>query len=225
VGFRLAPATSRIVVDGGGEVMSKMLVVALAAALQLSSSFHPARITSGSYGEVPYGARAAGVVVLEADVDEQGTVRKVTTVKDVEPFGPALASAVEGWRFEPARMDGRAVAHPVLVAGLYRPAMVMFPAPPPPPAPPSGSPTSIPYPTEIGVPPYPADRIGGAAVLVSVSIDDQGAVTDAQVVGESTGFDSAALDAARRWVFRPAQYDGRDVASNAYLVFVFREPA
>lgn len=205
--------------------MSKMLILVGAMALQMSSAFQPARVASSPFGDMPYGSRAAGVVVLDVDVDERGTVRGMTTVKDLEPFGLVLRNAVQSWRFEPARADGRAVEHPVLVAGLFRPAAVMFPAPPPPPPPPANAPESIPYPTEIGIPAYPPNRIGTAAVLVGVEIDDRGTVTNAQIVGDTTGFDDTSLDAAQRWVFRPAQYNRRDVPSRAYLLFVFRQPA
>jgi TonB family protein len=205
--------------------MTKVAIVVLAAALQLSSSFQPARVVSGPFGGFPYAARAAGVVVLDVDVDATGMVRGIKTLKDVDPFGEVLRSSVSSWRFEPARADGSAVEHPILVAGLFRPAAVMFAAPPPPPPPPAGAPRSIPFPIEIGIPAYPANRVGVAAVLLEVEVDDRGTVTSARIKGEPTGFDDASLEAARRWVFRSAMYKNRPVASRAYLLFVFRQPA
>lgn len=205
--------------------MLKLTTVLLAAALQLPAQFQPARVISSPFGEFPYGSLAAGLVVLDVDVGAQGRVRGVNLVKDVDPFGQVLRSAVSSWAFEPAREGGTAVEHPILVAGLIRPAAVMFAAPPAPPPPPPGAPRSIPYPTEIGIPPYPPNRIGAAAVLVAVEIDDRGTVTAAAIVGGSTGFDDASLDAARRWKFRPAVHLNRDVPSRAYLLFVFRQPA
>ncbi len=44
------------------------------------------------------------------------------------------------------------------------------------------------------------------------------------VVRSRSGFDIAAVNAARRWRFRPATRDGQPVRSVAYLVFGFREP-
>ena len=73
--------------------MSKMLVVVLAAALQLSSTFRPARITSGSYGEVPYGARAAGVVVLEAGEDAEAFIAAVRERYEKAPVGALLGAS------------------------------------------------------------------------------------------------------------------------------------
>ena len=205
--------------------MTRLLILVLAAALQMPGAFRPARVTSSPFGGFPWGSRAAGIVVLDVDVDARGMVRGINTVRDLAPFGDVLRSAVSSWSFEPARQGGQAVEHPILVAGLFRPAMVMFPAPPPPPPPPADAPTSIPFPTEIGIPPYPPNRIGSAAVLVEVNIDDRGTVTSAKIKGETTGFDDASLDAARRWVFRPAEYNNRDIESRAYLLFVYRQPA
>ena len=204
--------------------MTRLLILVLAAALQMGA-LRPARVTSSPFGGFPWGSRAAGIVVLEVDVDARGTVRGINTVKDLAPFGDVLRTAVSSWSFEPARDGGQAVDYPILVTGLFRPAMVMFPAPPPPPPPPADAPTSIPFPLEIGIPPYPPNRIGTAAVLVEVDIDDSGMVTSAKVKGETTGFDDASLDAAHRWVFRPAQYKNRDIGSRAYILFIYRQPA
>jgi TonB family protein len=204
--------------------MARLLILVLAAALQMGA-FRPARVTSSPFGGFPWGSRAAGIVVLEVDVDARGTVRGINTVKDLAPFGDVLRTAVSSWSFEPARDGGQAVDHPILVTGLFRPAMVMFPAPPPPPPPPADAPTSIPFPLEIGIPPYPPNRIGTAAVLVEIDIDDSGTVTSAKIKGETTGFDDASLDAARRWVFRPAQYKNRDIGSRGYILFIYRQPA
>jgi TonB family protein len=204
--------------------MVRSLILVLAAVLQLSSQFQPARVVSSPFGGVPYGSRAAGVIVLDVDVDQGGTVRGINTLKDLEPFGDVIRSSVSSWRFEPARERGQAVEHPILVAVLVRPAMVMFPAPPPPPGPPPGLTHSIPIPTSFGIPAYPPNRIGVAAVLVEVEIDFQGTVTSARIKGETSGFDDTSLDAARRWTFRPARHKNLDVPSCGYLLFIFRQP-
>jgi TonB family protein len=193
--------------------------------LQAGAGFEAPSVRSASLGSLPYGARAAGLVVLAVDVDAHGAVSEVTTIKDLEPFGPVFRRSVSSWTFEPARKDGVAVAQPVLVVGAFRPAMLMFPAPPPPPPPPSEAPHSVPYPTAIGIPPYPPNRIGAAAVLVETQIDAEGAVTSARVIGKTSAFDDASKEAAKRWQFRPARHDGRAVASRAYLLFVYRQPS
>jgi TonB family protein len=204
--------------------MHPVVPALLIAALQAGPGFEPPRVTSAGLDSLPYGANAAGLVVLAVSVDEQGAVRDVRTVKDLEPFGPIFRKSVSSWRFEPARQDGAAVAQPVLVVGAFRPAMVMFPAPAAPPPPPSDAPHAVPYPTSIGIPPYPPNVTGAASVLVETEIGDDGGVTSARVVGQASVFDDASVEAARRWAFRPARHDGRAVKSRAYLLFVYRQP-
>jgi hypothetical protein len=142
----------------------------------------------------------------------------------VEPFSEGLARDVRGWRFEPAREDGRAVAVRVLVAALVRPAALLFPAPGAPPPPPAAAPEGIPYPESVAVPPYPPNAIGDAAAIVEVEVMADGAAGSARIVGEPGAFDDPALEAARGWRFRPARHAGDAVAARSYLVFVFRAP-
>jgi hypothetical protein len=48
--------------------------------------------------------------VLAVTINADGTVRKATAIDGDEPFASAAATAVVGWRFEPARRDGKAIA-------------------------------------------------------------------------------------------------------------------
>jgi TonB family protein len=204
--------------------LSAVAPALLLAALQPGAGFEAPKVKSASLGSLPYGARAAGLVVLDVTVDSRGAVSDVRTVKDLPPFGEVLRESVSSWSFEPARDGGEPVAQPVLVIGAFRPAMVLFPAPPAPPPPPADAPQAIPYPTAVGIPPYPANRIGSAAVLVETGIDETGAVTSARVVGDASAFDDASVEAARRWAFRPARHGGHATPSRAYILFVYRQP-
>lgn len=62
--------------------------------------------------------RVSGVVVIEATIDETGTVRRTRVVKGL-PFGlsDAAEAAVQRWKFRPATMEGNpvSVAHNVTV--------------------------------------------------------------------------------------------------------------
>ena len=51
-----------------------------------------------------------------------------------------------------------------------------------------------------------------------------GKVEAASIVGAPSGFDDAALTAARSWTFRAPRFEGKDVAGVAYLIFGFRMP-
>jgi TonB family protein len=59
-------------------------------------------------------------------------------------------------------------------------------------------------------------------VVIKITIDEQGAVSDARVVRSlAPAFDEAALDAVRQWRFAPPQRDGQPVASELTLTINF----
>jgi iron complex outermembrane recepter protein len=75
---------------------------------------------------------------------------------------------------------------------------------------------------------YPASELPtrtAGQVVLAVSIDDQGQVTDVAVVaGLSAATDAAAIAAARQWRFTPALQDGAPRASKIRLAFLFEPP-
>ena len=70
--------------------------------------------------------------------------------------------------------------------------------------------------------PEAAGGIGGI-VQVRVKIDAQGAVSEAKVIGDAANpaLEWAALDAAKRWRFKPASRNGRAVPSEVTIPFRF----
>jgi TonB family protein len=80
------------------------------------------------------------------------------------------------------------------------------------------------FPTSTVTPRYPPDGLGDQVVLVEVEVGKDGSVVEARIIRSARGFDSVALDAARRWKFRPVQLGGEAVTVFSYIVFGFREP-
>ena len=68
--------------------------------------------------------------------------------------------------------------------------------------------------TTDAAPRYPdiarASRVEGMVIL-EVVIDDRGNVTDARVLRSVPLLDDAALEAVRRWKFKPARLNGESV--------------
>ena len=66
---------------------------------------------------------------------------------------------------------------------------------------------------------------GTIKVTVRLAVDENGNVTDASIelAGPSKYFANKALEAARRWQFKPAQVDGQAVPSAWLLQFLFRQ--
>lgn len=84
-----------------------------------------------------------------------------------------------------------------------------------------------PRPTSKPPPRYPRELLQkkqGGRVIVLVTVSERGVVTDAKVK-ETSGFaamDQAALNAAKRWKFKPGIKSGRKAVMTAIIPFNFR---
>ena len=191
------------------------------AALQLSTA--PAQYRSGPLPPIPTHAVGGGEVLLEIRVTHSGSVNGVTALRSTPPFTDLLSTAVQAWRFQPAQHDGP-VESTVLVAAVFRPPTFDAPT--------LGSGASnvatpgreSPVPMKMVTPQYPPRAIGNRAVLVEARVGSSGNVSEAKVVSPASGFDDAAVQAARQWLFRPAESAGSPAPSIAYIVFGFRQP-
>ncbi|MFC5568823.1 energy transducer TonB [Lysobacter yangpyeongensis] len=115
-----------------------------------------------------------------------------------------------------------------------RPRLVETAPPPPPPAAPMPPPrpaapvaTSQPQPISSPAPTYPARALRNGeqgTVMVSVDIGPDGIPTSIDVARSSGSrqLDRAAVDAVRRWRFRPAMTDGRPTSGRVQIPITFR---
>jgi TonB family protein len=218
-------------------MMRSALVVAavvLATPLYAQQPYKPARYAAGARPVLPALVVGPGQAFVELTVGPDGSVQKVTPLRSTPPFTQGLIDAVTYWRFAPAVEDAlgpdgkpegpKPVASKILVASLFRAPTLLTPT--------LGEKTvavgtaspEVAYPTATNEPPFPPLAMSAGVVLVEVSIDGAGAVNEARVIGSAPPFDQAALDAARKWRFRPARVKGRATAGYAYLVFGFPQP-
>jgi TonB family protein len=199
--------------------MTKMLSLLAVLAAAAAAAAELPRLVSGNVPAEPVETLGGGQVFLEVTVDDAGTPSDVRVLRETPPFTRSLREAVLRWTFAPQAPGD------VLVAGLFAPPTVYLPAPGTPPRDVASPAPSTPFPTTVVPATYPPTvRSGDGTVLIEVHVDAEGAVSSAAVVRSAPGFDSSALDAARRWRFRPARSGGMPTASVAYLVFGFREP-
>jgi TonB family protein len=177
--------------------------------------------------EYPVASIAIGTVVLEAEVSEAGEVTEVTVVRDVVSLTPEAVRAVKTWRFNPATLDGKAVASRVTVAVAFGPNV--------------NKPTDVPLTAQVSAPrearyvapviaaaAFPDFPLGGVAfgsVALSVSVGTRGAIAGIRTLHDIVSLTSEAQKAIKRWKFRAAQYDGRPVRAEVVVAFVFRLPA
>jgi TonB family protein len=202
------------------------LTLGTVASGQAIDTFVPARLLNG-----PLPPPLSPVVIgrieetLEVVVDATGRVAQATPLRASPLPADPLRPTVAEWRFQPAIDRGRMVPSRVLVAAIFRPPQLYdSPTLGDPPVNLAAPSDEIPFPIATETPPYPPRAIGDGVVLVEVLVDVDGRVRQARIISGAAGFDRPALDAAGRWSFRSARWNGRAVEAYAYLVFGFRQP-
>ena len=211
-----------------------VVVACGAETIGAQEDFVAARYVSGELPATPVLGISGGQVFLEVAVGVDGDVSAVRTLRTTPPYTQAVIEAVRGWQFTPATeavpptpelaQGTEPVVAPVFVAAIFAAPALVGPTLGQPPQDVQSASTDAPMPTAVQAVAYPPRALGYGTVLVELTVDDAGVVSDARTVVSSPGFDEAALDAARAWSFRPAHRDGRAVTSQAYVVFAFQQP-
>jgi TonB family protein len=209
-------------------------IVVLVTRLAAQEPYAPARYARGAPPVLPVMTVGGGQAFLEVTIRSNGTVQSVRPIRSTPPFTQALSDAVAGWQFTPALenaidADGkpvgpRNVPSKVMVASMFRAPTLLTPTLGEQPADVGAPSADVAYPSSTQEPPYPPRALAAGVVLIEASVDTSGQVANARVIASSPAFDQAALDAARRWRFKPARINGRAVSTYAYLVFGFPQP-
>jgi TonB family protein len=209
------------------------LALSLSAAVSLVAGT-PALFKSGSLPVLPVLSIevGGGEVLLEVTVDPTGAVTGVKPLRETATFTERMTRSVKTWHFSPAEMPidaavrkpggptSRPVQATVLVAGVFRPPALMGPTMGEPIRNVATASSDVPFPTSMVTPPFPPMVVNPGVALVEVQVEADGSVSDAKIRVPAPGFDSAALDAARQWKFRPAASS----PAVAYIVFGFPVP-
>jgi hypothetical protein len=183
------------------------------------------RLRGGGVPDLPALAVGGGEVLLDVALNAAGRVTKVTPIRSAPPFTDATIAAVRGWLFVPPQdEDHQPVPSKVLVAALFRPPALYSTAGDSTFADVATPSSEIPFPLGTVMPVFPPLAHGGGVVLLEALIGETGAVEAVQVIKPAPPFDSAAEDAARRWLFRPAYVAPRAEPRYVYLVFGFPAP-
>ena len=188
----------------------------------------PHLIEDGLPARIPQ-ALGGGEVLLELTIDPNGVVQRVGRLRATPPYTELVADAVAAWQFEPATtmIDQRrtATTGSVLVAAVVRPpSLYAGPASGPSPRDVAGPSPYVPYPEALAMPAYPPTAVGSGLVLVEITMTAGGEPRDFRLVSPVSGFDVAALDAVRKWRFRPAPATDVPDRVFVYAVLGFRTP-
>jgi TonB family protein len=85
------------------------------------SSSNPPEVIHAAFPRLPpFHYTLAGTVVLEASIDQAGSVQRTKVLRDVPPFTPTSIQALDDWRFRPASMDGKPVRSKVVLVFCFR---------------------------------------------------------------------------------------------------------
>jgi TonB family protein len=83
--------------------------------------FDPPTVTTVTEAIYPPQSVAWGTVVLEVSLDNGGKITDVRVVRGIPSLTESAEQAVQGWKFQPARLNGKPVPSKVPVAFSFVP--------------------------------------------------------------------------------------------------------
>jgi len=186
-------------------------------------TFQPPKVVSAAETLYPVTCTAFGTVVLHLLVDTSGKVGRVEIIRDIPSLTEQAERSAMNWKFAPAKIDGKPVAVPVV-------ASFTFASPPFVPwsestqAQSHEQPSSQYEPIEVlSTAPtvFPAASAAFGTVILQVSVDASGAISQIKVVHDIPSLTEEATRSVRQWKFKPASLDGEPVTSSLVASFTF----
>ncbi len=168
--------------------------------------------------EYPPEAVNGGAVVAILHVS-QGAIASVDIVQGDEPFIAGTKTALGSWRFKPTDSGEALVVVSYRSPTLYSTGSASRDLTP------GRSPAGLAYPRRIVEPDYPPTSLASGSVVMRLEVAANGTVGKASPVQSVSGLSDACAAAVQKWQFVPAVgVKGNNVASEAYAVFVVRQP-
>jgi Gram-negative bacterial TonB protein C-terminal len=207
-----------------------ILASQLARLLLISTlAYVPPRLATVVPPSAPFNAVVGNTVLSVAEVNEMGSVTRVNTTQGMTPFTDEVVKVVEKWHFEPAHIDGHAIASEVSVLVMFRPhafgnaglggSSFGFTAP----EVPKGDHPALPH--FIFDPEWPIGRfIYAGVVIFELEITESGTIDWIRIVHDVQVTADYAKDAVMKWAFTPAVVNGKPAASRAIVAISFATP-
>ena len=208
-------------------VIGSVMLVCCANLAFAQAPFKPPEVTSASDIPFPIQSIADGVVVLDASLDDKGAITGTTVVRDVPSLTSPAISAIRTWKFSPATRLGKPEPSTMRVAVVFRPRSYL-------PAGPSFTPIFLegnpnragqsyipPGIVSVTFPQYPINAAAPGTVVIQVTVGKSSAIQHLKVVRDLPPFTQFALSGVNKWRFQAATLDGKPVASDLAIAFVF----
>jgi outer membrane biosynthesis protein TonB len=208
-------------------VVAVVMVLSFAIHTYSQAPFKPPEVISASDIPFPIQSIADGVVVLDAAIDVQGDVTGVTIVRDVPSLTSPATSAIRIWKFSPATKLGRSEPSTMRIAVAFRPRSYFAADPSFTPVHAVAGPNHVdqgcvpPGIVSVAYPQYPIHAAAPGTVVIQFTVGKSSAIQHLKVVRDLPPFTQLALNATNKWRFQVAILDGRPIASNLAIAFVF----
>jgi TonB family protein len=86
--------------------------------------FDPPAVIRAAEAVYPLQSVVSGTVVLEAALDDQGTITNVRVVRGIPSLTESAERSIRQWKFRPAYLNGKPVASKMAVAFSFVPPIV-----------------------------------------------------------------------------------------------------
>ncbi len=178
----------------------------------------------------PINSGAAGVVVVEVSLDGAGKIKNADVLRDVPSLTSPVLLSIQKWTFNPARLDGKGVDSTITVNVVFNPSDYRLAGTE---TPALGTELKTLSPDANGfLPPktttaswanYPLNSAAQGSVILDADISHSGRVKRLAPVWGAY-LVKTSVDAARKWTFEPATFDGMPVSANTVIGYVYRPP-
>jgi hypothetical protein len=208
-------------------VVSAVMLVVCANHSFAQALFKPPEVTSATDITFPIQSIADGLVVLDVSLDDKAAITGTIVVRDIPSLTSSATSAIRTWKFSPATKLGRPEPSTMRVAVVFRPRSYFVTDPSFTPIYSAGDTNRV---DQSYVPPglvsvtysqYPINAAAPGTVVIQVVVGKSSAIQHLKVVRDMPPFTQFALSAAPKWRFQAATLDGKPVASNLAIAFVF----
>ncbi len=169
-------------------------------------------------------------MVLGVLIDNQGHPAATDIWRPVPSLTNLAVASLGSWIFQPAMRVATPLASETTIAFVFRPPVSITTKP-------NFSPVAAhrnssgkesayvpPGIVSVAYPDYPPNTVVSDTVVVRVGVDRSGNAAIIGVIRGNSALSASAVEAAKKWKFQPATFNGKPIVSVVPIVFVFRTP-
>jgi TonB family protein len=213
-----------------------LLLMGLSQPSFAQQAYRPPEVASVGDAYVPYQVVLDGLFVLDASLDDDGTIQGIEALRDPGSMLGAAKASVHQWKFRPASKEGKPAPSRMTVNFVYRPPNygnavaaqpngfrpVLPPDQPEPSAHDNYTPVGL---LSFAYPEYPANSVAWGSVVVQLTVDGSGNVKNVEFLHGMEVFNNLVSEALKKWRFQAGKCNGKPITSKTVVAFVFRAPA